>query len=214
MSWVIVVIVCALFAAFILFTARRLIRKRERRQSRRQKSAEYAGKKGEYAVRDALGQNISQERYVFYDYILDWGRHTTEIDVIFINKAGVFVIEAKNWAGEVKGDLYGDEWTQWTSAGKAKHYNPFLQNETHVQALKSILPSKTPIYPMVVFVKDNVTGPAAPYVHNIDSMLREINSKEKILSGRYIGRLAKILYSHKSSSSKEEHIENVREMHG
>ena len=59
---------------------------------------------------------------------------TTEIDVLAVHESGVYIIECKNFSGEIDGSVYEDAWYQ-----KAKDiflrgfYNPVKQNVKHKQ---------------------------------------------------------------------------------
>ena len=76
---------------------------------------------------------------------------TTEIDVLYITRKGLFVIESKNYAGYIFGNEANKSWTVTLYAGKSwsggkkveKHqfYNPIRQNRTHIKYLKSYLGS-------------------------------------------------------------------------
>ncbi|WP_354500675.1 nuclease-related domain-containing protein [Paenibacillus favisporus] len=46
----------------------------------------------------------------------------------------MFVIETKNYTGEIKGSR---EDKSWTVSIRFKRYNPFMQNYSHIQAIKS-----------------------------------------------------------------------------
>ena len=62
----------------------------------------------------------------------------TQIDLIFITKKAIFVVEAKNWSEFIKGD-YND--SRWTGKGLAKNVmsvvSPYLQNLMHVRTLRN-----------------------------------------------------------------------------
>lgn len=67
--------------------------------------------------------------------------NTTQIDHIVINPRGVFVIETKNYSGEIYGSENQREWTQVLAYGNVKNklYNPLKQNATHVYNVKRIV---------------------------------------------------------------------------
>ena len=78
----------------------------------------------------------------------------TEIDHVLIHKAGLFVIEAKNYSGWIFGDEKNAQWTQTFATGrKVKFFNPIKQNNIHIKALKNHLGehANIPIYSLVVF---------------------------------------------------------------
>ncbi len=70
---------------------------------------------------------------------------TSEIDIIYITRKGLFVIESKNYSGYIFGDdqykywtstLYaGKNWLGFKKVEKNKLYNPIWQNSSHIKAL-------------------------------------------------------------------------------
>lgn len=56
----------------------------------------------------------------------------SQIDHVVISPFGLFVIETKNYNGEIKG-LRDD--TYWTVSNRFKMYNPLKQNYGHIKAL-------------------------------------------------------------------------------
>ncbi len=71
---------------------------------------------------------------------------TTEIDVLFITRKGLFVIESKNISGYIFGHENRRNWTSTLYAGrrwygnkvnKYHFFNPIWQNKSHINALKN-----------------------------------------------------------------------------
>lgn len=74
--------------------------------------------------------------------------HKTEIDVLLIHETGLYVIEAKNFRGGIRGKL---EWSKWILSQKDRNWdanrgvikkpvkNPIIQNEMHIKALRRYL---------------------------------------------------------------------------
>lgn len=63
---------------------------------------------------------------------------TTESDIIYINKSGIYVIESKNYKGRIYGDEKDKQWRQ-VLARSIPFYNPILQNKAHINAVKEYL---------------------------------------------------------------------------
>ncbi|WP_163880854.1 nuclease-related domain-containing protein [Paenibacillus favisporus] len=61
----------------------------------------------------------------------------SQIDHVVITPQGLFVIETKNYTGEIKGARGAKS---WTVSNRFKMYNPFMQNYGHIQVIKSYLP--------------------------------------------------------------------------
>lgn len=65
---------------------------------------------------------------------------TSEIDVIYITKKGIFVIESKNYSGWIFGDDKSAYWLASLPNGtKNRFYSPVLQNKTHIKWLNNYL---------------------------------------------------------------------------
>lgn len=86
---------------------------------------------------------------------------TTEIDLLYITRKGVFVIESKNYSGYIFGAETSRDWTVTLYAGKNwwgkrkvekyHFYNPIWQNSTHIYHLKKYLPEDVPVFSVIVF---------------------------------------------------------------
>lgn len=101
---------------------------------------------------------VDSKKLVFRNVILGPKRHTAELDFIVVTDAGVYVIEVKNFGGEIDGARLSKKWYQ-SFEGRSRHtfYNPMLQNTTHVNALRHTLLNCIPeeehhlFHSMVVF---------------------------------------------------------------
>lgn len=60
----------------------------------------------------------------------------TQIDHVVISPYRLFVIETKNYNGEIKG---GRTDQQWTVSNRYKMYNPLKQNYGHIKAIESLI---------------------------------------------------------------------------
>lgn len=67
-------------------------------------SSKKIGEIGEARVKEIL-QNLPEGYHVLNDVVLKTEKGTTQIDHIVISKHAVFVIETKNY----RGDIYGDD---------------------------------------------------------------------------------------------------------
>ncbi|MBQ0157631.1 MAG: NERD domain-containing protein [Bacteroidales bacterium] len=131
-------------------------------------SAEIKGKRGEALVNKEL-QQLPNDYTVLYDVVLPTDKGTTQIDHIVIAKYGVFVIETKNYRGDIYGNDSRKEWTQvivtpvtyqrkwyktYTYVTKNKMYNPVKQSLGHMFRVKEWLKAypHLPVVPIVVFV--------------------------------------------------------------
>ena len=96
------------------------------------------GRKGEIVVARILGKTISGRQYVINDLLFsDQLGHSCQIDHIYINRYGIWIIETKNYSGQIYGTIDQREWTQVLAYGNTKNhfYNPIKQNTTHIYRL-------------------------------------------------------------------------------
>lgn len=77
---------------------------------------------------------------------------TSEMDVLFITRKGIFVIESKNYSGWIFGDERSAYWTaSLPNSMKNKFYNPIKQNRSHIKWLGQYLKDTVPLFSVVVF---------------------------------------------------------------
>lgn len=86
--------------------------------------------------------------------------NTTEIDVLYITRKGIFVFENKNYAGYIFGNENNKNWTVTLYAGrkgfrtkvkKYHFYNPVRQNHTHIKFLKLFLGFNVKTFSIITF---------------------------------------------------------------
>lgn len=110
------------------------------------------GEQGELRVADILSR-LPEEYRVFNDVYLESNGYSSQIDHVVISQYGVFLIETKNYSGNIYGNENAKYWRQYLRRESHKFYNPIKQNQSHVLAIKNTLhidPSS--IIPMVVFL--------------------------------------------------------------
>ena len=174
------------------------------------------GKRGENSVQRVLGETQEGQRYVFNDYQIMDGGMSCQIDHILINKNGIFVIETKNYSGEIYGRDEQREWIQVLAYGKVKNkiYNPVKQNNTHLYRLRKILPKEFPLISVVVFVQNNtqhIDSKIVVPLYNLDKRI-ETNSGITLSFGQ-IQKAARLLQDAQVSKiTNAEHVENIRLM--
>ena len=68
-------------------------------------------------------------------------RSTSQIDAIVISIYGVFVIEAKNYTGKIRGKVRADKWKQILHSRQNPYYfqNPIHQNFGHIKTLEEVI---------------------------------------------------------------------------
>lgn len=205
------------------FIAKRVIKNKEEREIAKRfgynphgflglTDCEDAGKYGEYLVNRTIGES-RLGCYTFFDFIIEEGTSSHQIDEIVVNKHGIFVIETKYFTGTIYGLRDQREWKQYKYAETKPFYNPIMQNKTHVCALKKVLPPNTPIKSSVVFVKSDISKVRADDVISIEELTGKLNSGEEVFSDSQALNVAYKLEKSRSKMSDEQHNQNVKIKH-
>lgn len=173
------------------------------------------GEQGEQFINELLGQTIPGQRYVVNNLIVqDQYGNSSQIDHIFINSNGVFVIETKNLSGTIYGSDSRKEWTQVFNYGKKKYhfYNPIMQNSTHVRRLQEATGTNLPITPIVVFANNNIEKIKSKNVYTIEGMICEINAyfEERITPDEMAAFYEQLCKIKTNQISDQEHVENLK----
>ncbi len=112
------------------------------------------GAMGEFRLVRRLEKIEGYKKILYNVYLPKTGEKTTEIDILFMNNAGLFVLESKNRGGRFYGSQNAKNWTQYIGKQKYTVYNPIKQNEGHIRWLKSFLnDDSVPCYSYIVFGK-------------------------------------------------------------
>lgn len=191
------------------------------------------GTMGESMVKGIL-KNLSDEYFCIHDLILRHNDHSSQIDHVVVSKYGIFVIETKNYRGNIYGNddketwkqviltdvTYGSKWWKvYTYATKNRFYNPVKQNSSHVNWIKRILKESNslpylPVISIVVFADNaNISGVNSnTHVVNMKDLLETISSYDHIyLQEGMSPRIADLILSKKDESKEnlKSHIQNV-----
>lgn len=106
---------------------------------------------GEKRIRKLL-DSLGEEYTVFNDvYVPKKSGEMTQVDHVLLSPYGIFVIETKNYSGWIFGQEQQKYWTQTIYNKKSRFYNPILQNNTHIKALRQHLNIDVPMHSIVVF---------------------------------------------------------------
>lgn len=127
--------------------------------------AKFKGVLGERQVHKILrraGKSLGKNER-FRDILIPGKNQTAQIDNGLITPYGIFVVETKNYSGEVYGDQDEPLWVHSFAGGrKNKNFlNPIMQNQTHINALKALLTKYpgVPFYNLVAFSDNCVVNP-------------------------------------------------------
>jgi hypothetical protein len=132
------------------------------------------GELGEHKINIQLDQ-LPKECKSLSDILLPNPKSRTgyaQIDHIVISPYCLFVIETKNYNGEIKG---GRTDQQWSVSNRYKMYNPLKQNYGHIKAIESLIKGVT----AVKFI--SMVSFTMRCRFSIDPELRKIHSNELVV---------------------------------
>lgn len=175
------------------------------------------GEEGERLVESLLSKDTSFHRLINNLVLLGENNVSHQIDHIFIRNNGVFVIETKNYYGEIKGNEDDSFWTR-TYFVKRKpktvsFHNPLKQNQSHIRIIKRLIGKEYPIYCFVAFTQNNVAGLNLFNVCNADDLLNRIKliTGEKEITDDEIEKINHILLINEADINNEQHVNKVKE---
>lgn len=148
---------------------------------------------------------------------------TTEVDLISINKKGIFVYESKNYSGWIFGDEKSRNWTQCIKGGKKnKFYNPVIQNKCHINAINNFLNKRYSDYFLSYIVfsercefkKIDINSDKVKVInrYNLEKYLRsDKNNLPDVLTDDDISNIYNTLKFNilADNETKQKHIENI-----
>ncbi len=185
---------------------------------RRKKSADEKGATGEALVARVLGNTIPGQQYVLHNLLFsDEEGNTCQIDHIYINPRGIWVIETKNYAGRIYGNDNQQEWMQVLAYGNTKNrfYNPVKQNATHIYRLSKYLKRKDFFQNIVCFLYDaDIVDVQSSHVYtiatlpNIKNIITNVRMSIDEMEYYYQQLCALHINNH---TTLEEHINNIHQ---
>lgn len=176
------------------------------------------GEEGENKVASLLDSDSSFHRLINNLVLLGNNNVSHQIDHILINENGVFVIETKNYYGEINGKEEDSFWTRsYFVKGKRKtikFHNPLKQNMSHIRSIVRLIGRDYPIYCFVVFPQNNVDGLDIFNVCNLDSLLKRLKliKNDKPLSKENIEKAYETLLMNEADINNEQHVNKVKEV--
>lgn len=215
----IVVIVAIVFLIRFIREKRSII-KPEKTVTKDTKLSEYKGKINELEIYEILNELQIYKKLIKNVYIPIDGK-TTEIDVVMITNAGIYVIESKNYTGWIFGNSSSQFWTLTKRGGKFKFLNPLWQNKLHVGSLEKMLNIENKNFesiivfgPETVLKKIEIMESAIKVIciKDLEETITKIdNIKPKIYSNEEVDSIYLKLrdYKYVDESVKQAHIENI-----
>ncbi|MFC4104289.1 nuclease-related domain-containing protein [Paenibacillus xanthanilyticus] len=132
------------------------------------------GELGEYKINIQLDQLPKDTKYLSDIMIKNPKSRTgySQIDHIVVSPYGLFVIETKNYNGEIKG---GRSDKYWRVSNRFNMFNPLKQNFGHIKALERVLSE----FPDLLYI--SMISFTMRCRFSIDPELRKIESNELIV---------------------------------
>lgn len=127
------------------------------------------GELGEYKINIQLDQLPKECKYASDIMVRNPKSRSgfSQIDHIVISPHGLFVIETKNYNGEIKGNRTDSYW--WVNK-RFKLYNPLKQNYGHIRALETVIKGYTDlVYISMVSFTMRCRFSVEPELRQIDS---------------------------------------------
>jgi restriction system protein len=175
----------------------------------------YNGVTGELRVRRRL-RRLDSHYYRVFNTVYLPGRQgrTTEIDHLVVSSFGVFVIETKNFAGDIYGRPDERNWTLRYSRGPTKQAkNPLAQNRSHVNAVQRYLGLELSQITSIVAL----VGPGRPMTYLGDEvvsgreLLNRIGGHTVVrLDPGTVDRCLELLRQRASVTTRRQHVEGAK----
>lgn len=103
-----------------------------------------AGRRGEAFAADVIRQVLREDDHLLTNVKISIPDKETELDNVVVNKYGVFIIEVKNYKGELVGNEDDYEWEKYKTTDAGNTYektvkNPIVQVKRQIYILKEHL---------------------------------------------------------------------------
>ena len=176
--------------------------------------------RGERAVIQTYQQHF-QAPYVLFNNCTfpDQENGTTQIDHIILSPYGIFVLETKDYQGEIFGLEYDKTWRQSFNSNKSYDFqNPIRQNFKHLKVLQHLLAhvvDEKYFHSVIIFtVRSEFKTQMPVYVCRGDSWINYIKSfQNDVISPIKLRRIQKHLKRHllaNTQATEQLHIENLQ----
>lgn len=179
---------------------------------------------GEYRIFATLEKLAKPHHILTNLYIPRKDGTTTEIDLIYLSRHVIFVIESKNYSGWIFGNEKQKYWTQtFENKQKFRFFNPIWQNAAHISALKEVLPGELSqhLHSLIVFSNQAVLKKVTVTSENIRVIKRERlkgtlqqinNTISDSLSPMQLAEISRLLsaFTHPDEQIKQQHITTIQ----
>lgn len=170
-------------------------------------------KKGSELESEIIAKGEEQGFKVVSNLYIEYGKQgkTTEVDVVLVNRKGIYVVEAKNYNCVIKGNVSNQKLqTIYPNKKKYDLYNPIKQNETHISILsKEIGLNESELNPLIVFGKKSsikLSGTkkvlnTVMTINELEKELQKINRQRNKYSEKEVTKIIKKLQSYEGAST-------------
>lgn len=179
------------------------------------------GHRGESIVRARLGELDKTKYAILNDLLIPNSKSksgTSQIDHVVVSSYGVFVIETKNYSGQIRGKETDVQWTQVNYRRKDRLSNPLRQNYGHVQAIKELFGESLSVkmVPIVAFtgnaqlMVDVKPGTHLIYTKNLVQTIQQYN--QVVLSAEQAKQIVeKLRTAHLADrEQRKTHTKNIK----
>ena len=176
------------------------------------------GEQGEKLAASILDADQSFHRLINNLVLLGENQVSHQIDHILIRENGIFVIETKNYYGNITGLEEDSYWKKiFFVKGKIKtetFHNPLKQNQSHIRIIKRVIGKDYPIYCFVVFIQNNAEGIDLFNVCGLNDILKRINliTADNPLSKETIESIYNTLLDNEAYINDEMHLESINKI--
>lgn len=177
------------------------------------------GAYGEFLTYCILNK-VAQKDEIFINTYIPVNNKTTEIDLILLNKTGIYVFESKNYSGWIFGKDDDYKWTvSLQNSKKYQFLNPVKQNEFHIKALKELLNLNDNYFKSIVVFSERCElkkiKSKVPVIKRnflLKEISKTIKGNEEIFTKDELNNIKNILnkYSNVSNEVKKTHIKNLK----
>ncbi len=174
------------------------------------------GEIGEKRVAHIL-KSLPEDRYkVINNLLITQDGYTTQIDHVVVSVYGIFVIETKNYQGNIYGGEHSDYWTQNIYGNKYQLRNPIHQNYGHIKSLKKKLHNfeSIPYISIVAFSRQASLSVSSntPVIYWNQLLPVIYQFGNRVLSDLQVQTIANILIGSNidSKDNRKEHVRKVK----
>ena len=145
-----IIVIAAIIIVFLIIIAA-ILRDEDEHQPRIFESPqelespqERAGRQGEYAATNIIKSVLRSGDYLLNNVEISYDGKPAELDNVIVNRYGVFIIEVKNYTGELSGKEDDYEWKKYKNDGYGNIFvkevrNPIKQVKRQVYILAKYL---------------------------------------------------------------------------